>query len=115
MKINPGGAARVTSSGIEKRAYKRKSAKIGIRLAIGNMFYSGLIVNFSEYGIFIRSKLCILPESMFMVIIPHDNKMLTVIARLKWVTKKGDYCDGMGVEIINPAMEYIEFTKSFGS
>ena len=100
---------------IEKRAYKRKSARIGIRLAIGNMFYTGLITNLSEYGMFIRTKVCPSPESVFIIIIPHDNKMLNVVAQLKRVTKTGDFCEGIGIEIISPAMEYIEYIRSFGS
>ncbi len=97
---------------MEKRNFKRISASVDARFLYGDMFYSGTILNLSEKGMFISTKICLPSSSIFVLIVRIKDDLLKVHARVKWVTKMNDYYDGMGVEILNPQKKYLEFIDS---
>lgn len=95
----------------EKRAFKRVAANIDARFFFGNIFYSGMVLNISEKGMFINTKKCLPFDSMFVIIIREDNTLLKVIAKVKRSSLGGGSCDGMGVELLSPSADYMKFVN----
>lgn len=61
---------------MQKRACERKPANISVRLVLGNMFYTGKILNISKMGIFIQTNLCPPPQAMFTILVHNENSLL---------------------------------------
>ncbi len=93
----------------EKRAFERFPANIDARFFYGNIFYSGTVLNLSEKGMFINTKRCLPSDSMFVIIIRESNALLKVIAKVKRFSIDGSCCNGMGVELMSPSIDYVEF------
>ena len=93
----------------EKRVCARILANIDSRFFYGNLFYSGLVTNLSDRGMFISTKSFLPSDAMFIIIIRLENEFLKVIAKVKRVTSKVDNNAGMGVELLNPPRSYIDF------
>lgn len=96
---------------MEKRASKRIAVKIDTRFFYGNMFYSGTVVNLSERGMFVNTESCVPANSEFLVIIKNKKELIKISARAKRVTKTKDCFNGMGIELLNPSVRYLEFIK----
>jgi hypothetical protein len=94
---------------MEKRTIDRVYSDIDARFNYGNMFYSGTILNLSEKGMFIKTKICLTPGSMFVVMIREENELLKMLARVKYSTRSGLHYEGMGVAILNPPTNYKEY------
>ncbi len=97
---------------MEKRNYQRISTAVDARFLYGDMFYSGTIMNLSEKGMFMRTRICLPFNCLFEIIINKKDVLIKVNVRVKRVTKINGYYDGMGVEILNPQKEYLEFIDS---
>jgi hypothetical protein len=92
----------------EKRAVKRMAANLETRLSYGNMFYTGIVLNLSEKGMFIS-----LPSNTtFLIIIRMEDKLLKIPAKVKRLTKTDSFYYGMGVELLTPPDEYLEFVEN---
>ncbi|RJQ42790.1 MAG: PilZ domain-containing protein [Nitrospiraceae bacterium] len=96
----------------QKRAFERILANVDIRIFYNAMFYRGLMVNLSEKGMFIRTSQSFPSEAVLPVVINSGEEILTVLARVKWIKKTGDYQDGIGVEIMSPSKGFMEFISS---
>jgi hypothetical protein len=94
---------------MDKRSVERLNAGIDARFNYGDMFYPGTILNLSEKGIFIKTGLCLPPGSMFVVMVREDHELLKMLARVKYGTKAGAGCEGMGVEILTPPTNYKKY------
>lgn len=99
----------------EKRISSRVAANIDARFFHANIFYSGIVRNLSEQGMFIDTKKCLPFDSMFVVIIRHDNDLLKVIAKVKRAALNTDTCQGMGVELLSPSAGYLDFIQKLRS
>jgi Tfp pilus assembly protein PilZ len=93
---------------IEKRTFQRIPINIDARFFHGNMFYSGIVRNLSDHGMFIDTKKCLSSDSMFVVIIRENNHLLQVIAKVKRISTNSDTYEGMGVELIRPSSGYLD-------
>jgi hypothetical protein len=96
---------------VERRAFERIPASVGVRFFYGNMFYSGTISNLSENGMFISTRRYIPTKTMFVVVIRAGNELLKVLAKANRVIKTNGSRDGIGVEILEPSTEYLEFVN----
>ncbi len=94
---------------VEKRAFNRIPVNIDARFFHGNIFYSGIVRNLSDQGMFIDTKKCLPSDSMFVVIIREDNDLLKLIAKVKRASMNADACLGMGVELLSPSAGYLDF------
>ncbi|MBI4849947.1 MAG: PilZ domain-containing protein [Nitrospirae bacterium] len=97
---------------MERRAFERIDTNITARYFFGNMFYTGNILNISERGMLINTRRCLPSESMFVVIIRLESKLLKVVAKVRRLKKGNDHYDGMGVELLSTSVEYLDFIKS---
>ena len=96
---------------VDKRVSNRISVNIDARFFHGNIFYSGIVRNLSEQGLFIDTKKCLPSDSMFVVIIREENDLLKVIAKVKRASINIDTCLGMGVELLSPSAGYLDFIQ----
>jgi len=93
---------------VDKRASSRIPANIDARFFHENIFYSGIVRNLSEQGMFIDTKKCLPSDSMFVIIIREENDMLKIIAKVKRASINTDTCLGMGVELLSPSAGYLD-------
>jgi hypothetical protein len=98
---------------MERRAFKRIPIKVEAIFLEGNMVYSGTVLNLSERNMSISTRRCFPSGSMFESIIRVEEGLLKVHAQVKRETKINSYNDGMGVEVLNPTKEYLEFVNRF--
>jgi hypothetical protein len=99
---------------VNKRSFERVSTSINARFFFGNLFYSGTLLNVSEKGMFINTKRYLPIESMFVVIFRLDNELFKIIAKVKRVAKD-DSTNGMGIELLSPSNDYMEYINSLKS
>ena len=100
---------------MEKRAHKRLPSKLQARLVYGNLFYASSVTDFSEKGVFLKAKMNFNVNSVFVLVLLLSNRIVNVLGKVKRVVKpdyqKESISSGMGVELINPPAQYLEFVK----
>lgn len=97
---------------VQKRMFERISVNIQARFYYGNIFYSGKITNMSENGIFLQTRTSVPQSSLFPVIIRTDTMLLNILTRVMWAAPPDRQHCGVGLEIVNPSENYIEYTES---
>ena len=96
---------------MERRAVERIAANIDARFLCSNVFYSGTVLNLSEKGMFIRTRKYFSSNTGFMVVIRSDDYLLKVMVRVKRIIMGATNDNGMGVEIVRPDADYLEFVN----
>jgi hypothetical protein len=100
---------------MENRTHERLPSKLQARLIYGNLFYAGSITNFSEKGVFIKAKMNLNVNSVFVLVLLISNRTVNVLGKVKraatHVDHKKNIESGMGVELVNPPVQYLEFVK----
>ncbi len=94
---------------VEKRAVERIDANLETRLSYGNMFYTGIVLNLSEKGMFISTRRFLPSNTIFLIIVRMEDKLLKIPAKVKRLTKTDSFYYGMGVELLTPPAKYLEF------
>ena len=97
---------------IEKRSCERVPTSITAQFFYGNLFYSGTVLNVSEKGMFINTKRCLPKEAMFVVLVKSEKSSFKVIAKVKRADRCNEDCHGMGVELLSPPGEYLQFISN---
>ena len=100
---------------MDKRAFERVSVNIEAKFFYGNAIYTGEITNLSENGIFISARLCFHFESRFEILIPVNEEVLKVPVKVSRIIKTDDFCDGMGLELLERPKNYLEFVSNLKS
>jgi hypothetical protein len=97
---------------MEKRTYERMPVEIDARFFCGKMFYSGTVFNLSAEGMHINTKKCFPSGTSVVIIICNGKDLLQVNTKVKRLTRTdGSYC-GMGIEILNPSKNYLDYLDS---
>jgi len=96
---------------IQRRAFERIPANIGIRFFFGNANYSGIVTNISRQGMCIRSLIPLSPGSLLPVIIRNEREVLIEHVRVKYSTNINSDISAMGVELLYPSPGYLEFVN----
>lgn len=100
---------------MERRAHERLPSTLKARLFYGNLFYAGMVTNLSEKGVFIKSKMSFNVNSVFVLVMLVNNKTVNILARVRRCVKSNDHGnslnDGMGIELLNPPVNYLEFVR----
>ena len=95
-------------STVNKRAFERTPANLEFRCFDVDAF--GTVKNLSENGMFITSKKISFPlESQFEVSFPLKNEKLKIPVKISRITKSNGYYDGIGVELLKPNQQYLNF------
>ena len=78
-------------------------------------YYASSITDFSEKGVFLKAKMNFNVNSVFVLVLLIQNRIVNVLGKVKRVVKSDDLKEsvisGMGVELINPPVQYLEFVK----
>lgn len=76
------------------------------------MDYCGTVMNLSEKGMYISTIDMRFPfDSKFEMLLPLNEEVLNIHVKVSRITKTKDFYDGIGVELLDPPQNYIEFIK----
>ena len=100
---------------MEKRVFERISMNIKARFFSGEFEYAGTITNLSEKGMFISTEVSFPLKPQLEILIPLKEELLNVPVKIRNFGKSGDTYNGIGVELINPPQNYIEFVDNLRS
>jgi hypothetical protein len=111
LRSNSGKAV---SLNMEKREFDRNPLFLEVHCL--NKEYFGTVLNLSEKGMFIKSHKIDFPFLMqFELYVTLIDKTFKVPVRVNRVTKSNGYYDGIGVEVLDPPADYLEFVDSLKS
>jgi hypothetical protein len=96
-------------SDIERRSAVRVPVGEDVKICEGNLFFSGTALNLSEKGMFIGTKKYFRREAISLIVMRLKDRLFKLPAKIKRSTLKTGFYDGIGVELINPPRDYIEF------
>ncbi len=96
--------------------HKRFTKRLEVIFGTGEVSYRGILSNFSESGLFIRTNRGFSPNTVIdiEIVLPDNN-----ISRLKGIVKRtikrpvSTIKNGMGIELIEKDQTYLDFLKSF--
>ncbi len=97
---------------MEKRAHERIPVNLGIRFLCDDSLYSGIVTNLSEKGMCINAVMCLSFNPNAKIKITLKDEDLTVTVRVKRVLMTDSFYDTLGIEVLNPTKEYLEFVNS---
>jgi hypothetical protein len=114
---------------MEKRAYKRIPARIKIRYLHWHMgwknLYTGTIKNLSEEGMFISTNNYFHRDSLIEICIPIKKRVYGIPIKKKYFyipanlisiawgkILSNDSCGGIGIELVDPSQEYLDFVRT---
>ncbi|GBE04724.1 PilZ domain protein [bacterium BMS3Abin10] len=94
---------------MEKRVSKRMPTRVALRFPCCNTVHSGVATNLSEDGMFINAELSFPIQSRLEILIPSGKEILKVPVKITRIVEKDKVYKGMGVELVNPQKNYLEF------
>jgi Tfp pilus assembly protein PilZ len=97
---------------IKKRAFERITKSVYVKLLTGKSEYAGIIMNLSEKGMFISTKGTFLVKPKLKILIPLKEENLKVQGKIQSVGKAGKVYNGIGVELLNPPQNYLNFISN---
>jgi hypothetical protein len=96
----------------KKRAFERIQKNICVKLLSGKSQYTGIIMNLSERGMFIFTKETAPLKPKLEILIPLKKEILKVQGTIKSLGKAGKIYNGVGVELLHPAKNYLKFISN---
>ncbi len=100
---------------MQRRAFERIPANLQTKFFSDNTICTGTVTNLSENGMFINTRMCFPFNSMFEIRIPLKEEILKVPVKISRIVKTGDFYDGIGVKLLNPPRNYLEFVRGLKS
>ena len=98
---------------MERRSHERLPSKVKARMFYGNVFYTGMVTDLSENGVFVSTRMSFPLNTVFILVVLVDNQTLKVLSRVKRVLRpeydQSNAKIGMGIELLSPSLEYLEF------
>lgn len=100
---------------MQKRSCERIPGIVKARFFCGNSLYNGTITNLSEKGMCISTGMCLPYNSMFELLIPLKENVLEVPVKVMWVKETNNEYDTMGVKLMEPPENYLDFVVGLKS
>ena len=100
---------------MQKRRSPRVIKRLEVRFTTGEINYTGITSNLSKEGIFIRTQKGLPPQTIIEIeLYLASGKAIKLRGQVKRTIKTPFQAikNGMGIELINPPREYIEFLKT---
>jgi len=72
-------------------------------------------MNISENGMRIETCKCLPSNTEAKLIVYGNNKVLSVPVKVTRVIKNSGFYDAMGIEVLNPPKDYLEFVQTLKS
>jgi hypothetical protein len=99
----PGGVA------MEKRTSGRIPKNLKVAFPCCNKLYAGTVTDLSESGMLINSDVNLPIKSKFDILMSIKKEILKIPAIFVRLEKEGKKYKGMGVKLLNPPKQYLEF------
>ncbi len=100
---------------MDRRASKRIYGKLRVRFFYDDTMYTGIISNLSENGMYIELDTCLyFYKSNFNVQLMLTNESLDIPVKISRVADKHGFYYGMGVELLDPPKQYLDFVACLG-
>ncbi len=100
---------------MEKRTFGRVDTSLPIRYFCSNLFYTGTVTNLSGNGMFISTRMHFPFSSRFELLLPLKEEILRLPVKVTRIVKTDGFYNGMGVELLNPDQNYLEFVDTLKS
>ena len=105
---------------MKNRAFERLPVKLKARLYWGNKVYPGTVGNFSEKGMFIRTRMSPPFDSVIEVVIDKSKGFLKFPSNVRWLAQVNSVDNEgnehiIGVELMDVPPDYLEFIKRLKS
>ena len=105
---------------MEKRGFNRLPVKYQARLYWGNKVYPGIVGNFSEKGMFIRTMMSPPFDAVIEVVIDLSKGFIKFPSNVRWSVQVNSLDNAgkehiMGVELMDVHSDYLDFIKSLKS
>ena len=98
---------------MEKRTCERIDTSLEAKFFYGNYLHRGTITNLSKKGICINTVMCFPYGANIKLLIPVKEDILEILVQVKRVAKRDGFYDTMGLVILDPSQNYLEFLNSF--
>jgi c-di-GMP-binding flagellar brake protein YcgR len=99
---------------MQRRAFERVPANIKVKFFCCESHYDGTIMNLSQGGMYISTDEMRFPfDSEINIIIPMSSDILKIPVKIMRITKSSDFYDGMGVSVLEPSGQYIDFVNNY--
>ncbi len=101
---------------MERRALKRIPSDVKASFFCNETDYFGTITDMSENGMYIKTDKISFPiESLVDINIGIKTMLLKLPVKICRLSKSRDVYDGMGVRVLHPVYEYLEYVKTLKS
>jgi hypothetical protein len=97
----------------ERRGFNRIPVGEDVKICEGDLFFSGTVLNLSERGMFIGTRKYFQLDTIYLIVMRLKNRLLKLPAVIKRSTGSTGYYDGIGVELVNPPLEYVQFVETW--
>jgi hypothetical protein len=97
---------------MEKRAFERVEANVAVKYYFDDRLYSGTVKNISEKGMLISTGNFLPCIDMVEILIPLEDEISNLAATIKRVEKINDSIYSMGIELLDPPDNYLEFVSN---
>lgn len=94
---------------MEKRTSERIVTNMEVNFNCGNSIRRGTVTNISERGMFIYTNMKFPFDLSFDLHLNLENKVIRTPVTVKRITRTDNYYGGIGVELLNPSRNYLEF------
>jgi hypothetical protein len=96
---------------MEKRAFERAEATLPVKYFCENTQYAGTVKNLSENGMFISTSDFLPCGNTVELLVPLKEKVSKFSARIKRIVKINESKYNIGVELLDPPENYLEFVS----
>ena len=101
---------------MNRRACKRIYGELDVRFFYDDAMHTGSITNLSGNGMYIELDICLYYyKSNFNVQLLLLNRTLDMPVKIGRLVEKHGFYYGMGVELVNPSEDYLDFVASLES
>jgi hypothetical protein len=101
---------------MNKRASERVLSNIKVKFSCCHIDYDGVVTNISESGMFISTSGMNFPfESKLEILMSTGHRVLKIPIEVTRMIKSADLYDCIGVRLINPSQDYMEFVSNLHS
>jgi hypothetical protein len=100
---------------MEKRANKRIEVSFVANICCEPYLFKCTIINLSANGICLHTSMCFPGGTKCKLIIPSKQRDLEIAGQVKRTIKREGFNETMGLELLNPPQNYIEFINDLSS
>ncbi len=97
------------------REFERIPVNIQVKYFNGITEHFGTVTNLTEKGMFIRTRISFPMKPQIRIIIPLEKNILRVSAWIRSFGRSSNSYKGLGVEILDPPQNYLDFVGGLRS